>query len=105
MTAEAPQIARRRVELVNPQGLHARPAAQLVQQALRFPGEVALVLVSAPRGSSSPPGTRVDAKQMLELMFLGAPQGSVVDVEASGPDAQGVVTALAELIADGFGER
>jgi phosphotransferase system HPr (HPr) family protein len=101
--SDAPAIARRRVEVQNAQGLHARPAALLVQRARGFASEVVLVLIAAPEGTGAEPGTRVDAKNVLDVMFLAAPCGTVLDVEASGPDAQRAAEALAALFADGFG--
>jgi phosphotransferase system HPr-like phosphotransfer protein len=37
-------------------------------------------------------------------MMLAAGQGSVLTVEADGPDEAQVIDALGELIASGFGE-
>lgn len=96
--------ARRRVTVVNRRGIHARPAAMLVQRARAFPCELALVLLEAPEGSGAEPGTRVDAKNVLDVMFLAAPAGATLEIEARGPDAEGAVTALAALIATGFQE-
>jgi phosphotransferase system HPr (HPr) family protein len=100
----APANFRRRVEVKNVQGLHARPAALLVQRARGFTSEVVLVLVAAPEGTGAEPGTRVDAKNVLDVMFLAAPCGTVLDVEASGPDAEAAVTTVAALFAQGFGD-
>jgi phosphocarrier protein len=100
--SDASAAARQRVEVVNAQGLHARPAALLVQRARGFTADVALVLVSAPPGSGAEPGTRVDAKNVLDVMFLAAPCGARLDLEASGPDAEEAVRALAALFAGGF---
>lgn len=102
-TAPSP-ACRRRVTIVNRMGIHARPAAMIHQRASRFHAEVMLTLVSVPDGAGTEPGTRADAKQVLEIMFLGAPQGSVVDVEAAGPDAEAAVAEVAGLMAGGFGE-
>jgi phosphotransferase system HPr (HPr) family protein len=100
--SDAPAIARRRVEVQNVQGLHARPAALLVQRARRFASDVALVLIAAPEGTGAEPGTRVDAKNVLDVMFLAAPCGAVLEVEATGVDAEHAAAALASLFADGF---
>jgi phosphocarrier protein NPr len=98
----APATFRRRVEVRNVQGLHARPAALLVQRARGFASDVVLVLVAAPEGTGAEPGTRVDAKNVLDVMFLAAPCGTVLDVEASGPDAERAAETVAALFADGF---
>ena len=90
--------------MVNRLGIHARPAAMLVQRARTFPCELALVLLAAPHGSGAEPGTRVDAKNVLDVMFLAAPAGASIEIEGRGPDSEGAVSALAELFAAGFQE-
>lgn len=100
--SDAPAVVRRRVEVVNAQGLHARPAALLVQRARGFAADVALVLVSAPPGTGAEPGMRVDAKNVLDVMFLAAPRGALLDLEASGADAAAAADAVAALFAGGF---
>jgi PTS hybrid protein len=78
------------VELVNREGLHARPAAEFVKLAAGFDATVTV--------------NDVDAKSLLRIMSLGLTKGDEVRLEASGPDAQRAVTALTDLIASGFGE-
>ncbi len=80
----------RTLELVNASGLHARPAADLVQLAATFD---ARVLVDG-----------VDARSMLRILALGLDRGDSVTVSATGPQAQEAVDAVAALIEHGFGE-
>jgi PTS hybrid protein len=77
-------------ELVNQAGMHARPAAKI---AGGLSGLDAEVTVNGADGSS-----------MTELMMLGAGRGTVLHVEASGPDAAKAVDYLGGLITSGFGE-
>ena len=77
-------------ELVNQTGMHARPAAKI---AGALSGMDAEVTVNGADGAS-----------MTELMMLGAVQGTVLHVEASGPDAAKAVDYLGDLIRSGFGE-
>ncbi|MBM4188760.1 MAG: HPr family phosphocarrier protein [Gemmatimonadetes bacterium] len=84
----------RRATIVNPLGLHARPAAQLVKLAATFQSEVEL-------WRDGPP---VNAKSIMGVMMLAAEQGAELVVRAAGPDAEAAVDAIARLIADGFGE-
>lgn len=102
--ASGEPTARRRVTVVNRQGIHARPAALLVQRARSFACDLALVLLEAPEGAGAEAGTRVDAKDVLDVMFLGAPCGATLEVEARGDGAEPAVQALAALIAAGFEE-
>ena len=93
----------RRVEVRNRAGLHARPATMLSIQAKAFEAEVELVLAVVPEGHHLEPGIRADAKNSIELISLGAPFGTVLDLEAVGTDAAAAVEALASLFASGFG--
>jgi phosphoenolpyruvate---glycerone phosphotransferase subunit DhaM len=77
-------------ELVNQAGMHARPAAKI---AGALSGMDAEVTVNGADGAS-----------MTELMMLGAVRGTVLRVEASGPDAAKAVDYLGGLIRSGFGE-
>lgn len=104
MSLGAEGATRRRVRVVNPKGIHARPAAMLASKARGFSCELALVLVEAPAGSGAEPGTRVDAKDVLDIMFLGAPAGATLEVEGVGPGSEQAVHALADLISEGFEE-
>lgn len=79
-----------RVEIVNEQGLHARPAAQLVSTASEFDADITL--------------GGVDAKSLLRIISLGASRGQSIEIVATGDDADQAVTALSELISSGFGE-
>ena len=88
--AEAAQEASASVELPNPSGLHARPAADFVRTAARFDARIRV--------------NGVDAKSLLAIMALALPQGSTVAIEASGPEARPAVDALVSLVESGFGE-
>jgi len=78
----------------NKLGLHARPSAQLTQVATRFASEVWIAKA----------GRRVNAKSIMGVMMLAAGCGSVVTVDASGPDEAAALDAVGALIASGFGE-
>lgn len=83
--------------VVNPSGLHARPAATFVKAASRYDADVQI----ADLDSESPP---VSARSLLALMALGIRQGARVRVSASGPQAPEALDELRALIDDGFGE-
>jgi phosphotransferase system HPr-like phosphotransfer protein len=42
---------------------------------------------------------------MLELMTLGAPQGSILDIHIQGADAEAALAALTKVIEDRFYEE
>ncbi|MET3810001.1 dihydroxyacetone kinase phosphoryl donor subunit DhaM [Arthrobacter sp. UYEF3] len=77
-------------ELVNQAGLHARPAAKIAGGLAGMDADVRI--------------NGVDGASMTELMMLGAGKGTVLHVEASGPDAGQALDYLGGLIKTGFGE-
>jgi len=81
--------------IVNPLGLHARPAAALVKLARSFNSHIEIV-----RDEMA-----VNGKSIMGVMMLAAECGSVLTFKADGPDADQAVAALADLVAMGFGER
>ena len=82
------------VTVLNPQGLHARPADLIVRLANQFQSQVEI-------GKA---GEWVDAKSILSLLTLGAAQGTELGVQATGPDASDAVAAMKTLFAEGFNE-
>jgi phosphocarrier protein len=85
---------RRQAEVVNALGFHLRAATQFARLAQQFRADVKVCLGDA----------RADGKSILDLMTLAACGGAVVDLEASGADAEAALAALVALIACGFGE-
>lgn len=84
-------------ELVNPQGLHSRPAAVLVRAASAYESGIEITNLTAERGP-------VKAASLIGILSLAAAGGHRVRIDARGPDASEAVTALGALIAEGFGE-
>ena len=85
----------RRIEIVNPLGFHARPAAEFVRLAGSFQCDLWL----------EKDGVEVNAKSIMGVMMLAAETGSTVMFRADGPDAEAAVEALAKLVQKGFGEE
>lgn len=78
----------------NKMGLHARPAAMIVQTANRFPCEVTL----------EKDGQPVNGKSIMGVLMLAAAQGTVIVVRTAGEQAQECADAIAELFERGFNE-
>lgn len=87
-------VARLVVRIVNKQGLHARPISDFVKTVSRFEASVIV------RG----PGGEADGASVLQMMGLAAGLGAELDLRANGGDAEALLSALATLVADGFGE-
>jgi phosphocarrier protein len=88
-------MAERAVRIANKNGLHARPAAEIVKISAKFQSEVTLVR----------DGMEVNGKSIMGVMMLAAEFGSNIVVRANGPDAEQAVNAIADLVAAKFGER
>ena len=82
------------ITIQNRLGLHARPAMALVDAANRFESSVNLH-----KG-----GQTVDGKSIMQVMLLAATQGTNIDVEATGPDAQAAVNEIKALVDRKFDE-
>ena len=89
------QTARRDVTIVNPQGLHARPADLFVKLANQFESEIEVIKN----------GERVDGKSILSVLTLAAEKGTELTIEATGHDAVVAINALTELVESGFVEE
>lgn len=85
-----------RVALTNRHGMHARPAHLFVQTANAY--------ASTLRVGRTDSTERVDGKSIMGMMMLAAERGAELELQASGPDAEAMLRALAELVAANFGE-
>jgi phosphotransferase system HPr (HPr) family protein len=103
MTGPTADAVTRRVRVLNRAGLHARPAMIVSMEAKAYAADVELVLRDVPGDHHLEVGTRADAKNSIELISLGAPQGTELDIEAVGADAGEAVSALAKLFDTHFG--
>lgn len=92
-------MAKAEIELRNPSGLHARPAATFVRAAGGFASDVRVTNLTRDAAKSA------SAKSVLGVMGLGVARGHRVRLEADGADAEAAVTQLIELIAAGLGEE
>jgi len=91
MTATA---VRREVEIVNERGLHARASAKFVKLAAQFDASVRV----------HRDGQTVDGQSIMGLMMLGAGIGSMLEIEAQGPEALAALEGLVRLVQNRFDE-
>ncbi len=85
----------RTVVVTNPQGLHARPADAFVKLASQFQSKVEVIR----------DGERVDGKSILAILTLAAVEGTQLELEATGPDAQAALDALSQLVQQNFADE
>jgi len=87
------------VDVRNPSGLHARPAATFVRAAGGFAADVRVTnLTRDPERSAS-------AKSVLGVMGLGVSRGHRIRISAEGGDAEAAVRTLVDLVDGGIGEE
>ncbi len=87
-------VIEREAKIVNPLGLHARPAAELVKVANRFKSAVEL----------RKDALAVNGKSIMGVMTLAVECGSALIIKTDGEDAAAAMAALLALVADGFHE-
>jgi phosphocarrier protein FPr len=87
-----------RLEIRNPLGLHARPAARFVQTAAGFDADVQVRNLTTGRGPAS-------GRSLNGLATLGVRQGHEVLVSAHGAQAAAALEALAALAERDFDEQ
>jgi phosphoenolpyruvate-protein phosphotransferase len=83
------------IVIPNPAGLHARPAAVLVNLAKKYQSKVILH-----RGEN-----QANAKSVVAIMAMQVGNGDTVTLEATGPDAKEAITELTEAVRSGLGEE
>lgn len=84
----------REIEIKNPQGIHARPAAMIAEVASRFASQVTFLVKDR----------QADAKSLLSILTLAVPHGEKILLRVDGPDEELALSALEQLFEEGFGE-
>jgi len=87
-------MVERAVTIANRNGLHARPAAEIVKTAARFKSEITIARDEL----------EVNGKSIMGVMMLAAEFGTTIMLRADGPDAEEAVASLAQVIDNKFGE-
>ena len=81
--------------ILNPTGLHARPAREFVDIAKQYKSKLKI----------SHGDKTVNGKSLISLLALGVGHGGEVSLAADGEDAESLISALATAVADGLGEE
>lgn len=76
------------VEILNPAGLHARPAAMVVERAKTLDADIVIR-----KGEK-----QANAKSIMSVLTLGASHGDVISVSAEGPDAAAAIEFIVGLM-------
>ena len=84
----------KKFKVMNEYGIHARPAALLVKAAGKYECEILI----------EKDGNKVSCKSIMGLMTIEGFPGSILQVSASGSDAQDAIAEIEELFANKFYE-
>lgn len=71
-------------------GLHARPAARLAQEAQRYSADILLISDTG----------EADAKSMLDILSLAPPADAELTLLAKGDDARDALRGLARFLTE-----
>ena len=81
-------------KIVNPMGMHMRPAGMFANAMMKFDSDVNLVAN----------GKTVNAKSIMNLIAACIKCGTEVEVQCSGPDEEAALLEAVRLIENGLGE-
>ena len=88
-------FAERRIKITNPNGLHARPATSFVKMAIKFSSEIFV---------STENKEKVNGKSVIDLLTLGAKNGTELLITAKGEDKEEALGVLEGLVRNNFNE-
>ncbi|MDC1069064.1 HPr family phosphocarrier protein, partial [Candidatus Kapabacteria bacterium] len=80
-------MVKSKLQVINKNGLHTRPAAKLVKVASNFKSQVEI----------SRDGFKINAKSIIGVMTLAAEYKSEIDIYIDGPDEQEALEAIMSL--------
>jgi len=83
------------IEITNPAGLHARPAAVFASKAKTFSSDIRLIAGNK----------KINGKSVVAIMGLSTRKGDIIQIEAEGNDARQATDDLAQMIRNRCGEH
>jgi len=87
-------VVEKTIEITNPTGLHARPAALFVQTAGKFTANIWIKMDHK----------KVNAKSIMGLISLAVSKGTEITIIADGEDEDLAMKEIVDLVTSGFGE-
>lgn len=84
----------KKIKVINPSGLHLRPAGVLSQTSMKFKSNT--IIESGEK--------KIVAKSVLNVMAAGIKCGTEINVICEGPDEEEALAAITEAIETGLGE-
>lgn len=87
-------MVKKDVKVINPTGIHLRPAGNLVKMAKKCTSETLI----------TKDGKSEDPKRLLKLLTLEIGCGSIITVSCDGPNEEEDLKMLVDYIESGLGE-
>lgn len=84
----------KKVQVINKQGFHMRPANDFVREMAKFKSDIHLVMDEKD----------VNGKSIMNIMAACIKCGSEIEVRCEGEDEQAMLDRAVELIESGLGE-
>ena len=88
-------MIKRKIQVVNKLGMHARPATMIVKTAKKYRSKFLI----------KKDGTEINGKSIMGVMTLAAEYGSDLELIADGVDEEYLMNDIVELFASKFGEE
>ena len=88
-------MIRKRIQIINKLGLHARAAAKMIQTATKFSSHIEI----------SREAKVVNGKSIMGLMMLAASKNTWIDLTVAGKDELQALQSLENLVNNRFGEK
>lgn len=82
------------VKIINPTGLHLRPAGNLCREAMKFKSKITFEY----------DGNTANAKSVLSVLGACIKSGDEITMICDGEDEEAALKALVEYIKEGLGE-
>ena len=83
-----------KTKIVNPQGMHMRPAQLFVNTMAKYKSDVTIVFN----------GKNINAKSIMHLMAACIKQGSEIEIKCDGDNEEACLKAAVALVESGLGE-
>ena len=84
----------RKVTVINPGGLHLRPAGNLCKEALKYRSKIQLVCRD----------TEANAKSVLSVLGACVKSGDEIEIVCDGADEQEALEHMCRIVEEGLGE-
>ena len=84
------QHMKKKIKVMNPLGLHARPASIFVRIASKYESKIQVMKDKE----------KVNGKSMMGILTLAAEQGSDIELDIQGPDAENALSELEHFLSN-----